>query len=106
MTDTKESSPAWTHFQHQAQRCKTLNLQQLFKADKNRAQQFSVTAAGLFCDYSKNLIDSEALEVLLELAKSSGLKQAIHKLVDGEEVNHTERRPALHTLLRHHNAEQ
>ena len=106
MTDTKANSPDWTHFQHQAQRCKALNLQQLFKANKNRAQQLSVTAAGLFCDYSKNLIDSEALEVLLELAKSSGLEQAIHRLVDGEEVNYTEQRPALHTLLRHHNAEK
>jgi glucose-6-phosphate isomerase len=51
-------------------------------------------------DYSKNLITAETRSLLVDLARECGLEQAIRALFDGELVNSSEGRPALHTALR------
>src|SRR5690606_22371754 len=65
-----------------------------------RFSRFSLDDCGLFLDYSKNLIDERTRSVLVELAAEAGLTQAIAALFGGEQVNGSERRPALHTALR------
>ena len=65
-----------------------------------RAQRFSLSLDGFFVDFSKNLITGETLALLLDLARERGLGDSIKLLLSGHEVNTTERRPALHTLLR------
>ena len=77
----------------------------LFEQDPARSQRYSLEAAGLFCDYSKNLIDDEALATLLSIAEATELPRAIDALFTGQPINSTEGRPALHSLLRHHRAE-
>jgi glucose-6-phosphate isomerase len=91
---------AWQRLeQHYQQACKT-ELQQLFEQDPGRAERYSLSAAGLTLDYSKNHIDSTTLDLLIALAGESGLPVAIHDLFNGEKVNNTENRAALHTSLR------
>ncbi|NPU92028.1 MAG: glucose-6-phosphate isomerase [Gammaproteobacteria bacterium] len=72
----------------------------LFRQDSQRFGRFSARAAGLLMDYSKNHLDANALADLMELARVAGLADAIQALFDGQPVNHTEGRMALHTALR------
>lgn len=80
-------------------------LKTLFESDGRRFDRFHVEAAGLLLDYSKNHLDEVALTELLELASAAGIEKAIPALLDGEPVNHTEGRMALHSALRLRNAE-
>ncbi len=76
------------------------SIAQLFEQSPQRAEQFSCTAADLFLDYSKNRLDQPAIDALLELADSKNLPRWIKDLFEGAQLNHTEQRAALHTLLR------
>ena len=73
----------------------------MFKEDGNRAARFTINAAGLTFDYSKNFIDTDTLKLLLETAEQADLQGAIQRMMRGENINNTEDRPALHTALRH-----
>lgn len=72
----------------------------LFENDPTRADDFTLEAAGLKLDYSKQLLDREALAALMALAREAKLDTAAVELLSGTEVNNTEGRPALHSLLR------
>ena len=61
---------------------------------------YSARLGPLFFDYSKQRIDTAVIAALADLAEESGLHDAIQALFDGEHVNTTEDRPALHTALR------
>lgn len=75
-------------------------MRDLFDKDPSRARRFSLEAAGLFLDYSKNRISEETMRLLCALAEKKGLKKAIDAMFGGKIVNLTENRPALHTALR------
>jgi len=78
----------------------TASIERLFSTDPRRAGDFTLEAAGLQLDYSKQLLHREALSALLDLARQAGLPRRIAALLTGEHVNNTEDRPALHSLLR------
>jgi glucose-6-phosphate isomerase len=75
-------------------------LRDLFNQDPERFANFSLEEHGLLFDYSKNLITKETLQLLVKLALDCKLKEKIEHLFNGEKVNTTENRPALHTALR------
>lgn len=77
-----------------------LHLRDLFAADPARGERLTVEAAGLYLDYSKNLVDDQTLKLLAELAVEHGLEARREAMFRGEAVNGTERRPALHVALR------
>lgn len=87
------------------ERLHSISLRQLFAQDPNRFDQFHVEAAGLLLDYSKNHLDAASFNDLMQLARSAGLELAIPALLDGQPVNHTEQRMALHTALRQNKEE-
>jgi len=88
-----------------AQQSTTRNIIDLF-ADPQRTTAMSVNAAGIFLDYSKQNITSTELELLLQLADQHQLTQKIAAMFSGEQINNTEQRAVLHTLLRAPIAEQ
>lgn len=92
--------PAHAELEALATTLKSASIEKLFNEDQNRAQAFTLEAAGLQLDYSKHLLNTDALSSLLNLAEQAGLRQSIADLLNGENVNNTEDRPALHTLLR------
>ena len=92
--------PACVGLQSHAERLRQVSIQTLFDDDPGRAGDFSVEAAGLHLDYSKQLLDRATRDALLALAEQAGLRARIRALLAGEAVNNTENRPALHTLLR------
>jgi glucose-6-phosphate isomerase len=83
-----------------ANRLQSVSVEQLFAEDPSRAVDFCIEAAGLRLDYSKHLLDKSVLSALAQLAQQARLTAAVVALFDGEHVNNTEDRPALHTLLR------
>ena len=92
--------PAWKALQAHYQQIHSLHLRQLFADDPLRGERFVVDALGIYLDYSKNRITDETLPLLIKLADESGLQQRINAMFNGDIVNVTEHRAALHTALR------
>jgi glucose-6-phosphate isomerase len=92
--------PAWKALAAHHKRIKGLHLRKLFATDAGRAERFTVEAAGLFLDYSKNRITAETVRLLLKLAAESGLKAHTKAMFSGGKINVTENRAVLHVALR------
>ncbi|WP_019672366.1 glucose-6-phosphate isomerase [Psychrobacter lutiphocae] len=88
----------WQNLQNLAQQ--DWSLTALFAQDVNRAHNFSVSAQGIYFDYSKQCLDKRVKSELLALAKACQLQQKIKALYRGDKVNSSEKRAALHTALR------
>ncbi|MEM7293525.1 MAG: glucose-6-phosphate isomerase, partial [Pseudomonadota bacterium] len=94
------SSPAWQALQSHQPLVASQHLRDLFDTDAGRAQRYKIAACGLTLDYSKNLIDDRAIELLVELAEQQGVTEKRTAMFAGERINHTENRSVLHTALR------
>ena len=92
--------PAWAALEAHHQGLKKLHLRQLFAEDPGRGGRLAVDAAGLHLDYSKNRITDETLQLLMQLAAESGLREAIDAMFRGDRINVSERRAVLHVALR------
>ena len=75
-------------------------LRELFAADPDRADSFTLTVGDLRVDCSKNLIDHAVLDALLAVVGASPFEQRREAMFAGEAINVTERRAVLHTALR------
>ncbi|MGL4838221.1 MAG: glucose-6-phosphate isomerase, partial [Shewanella sp.] len=76
------------------------HLRDLFANDATRFNKMSLSACGLFLDYSKNRATPQTLELLYSLAKDVKLEAKINAMFAGEIINNTEKRAVLHTALR------
>ena len=76
------------------------HMKDLFAADAERFNKFSLQNADILFDYSKNIINEKTLQLLLQLAEECKLKDAIHAMFAGIKINETEHRSVLHTALR------
>ncbi|NQD95692.1 glucose-6-phosphate isomerase, partial [Pseudomonas sp. CrR25] len=92
--------PSWRALQAHRASLQNFSMREAFNTDAERFSRLSLSSCGLFLDYSKNLITTETRDLLVGLAEEAGLAQAIRALFDGEPINASERRPALHTALR------
>lgn len=92
--------PAWADLQAHYRDIRQRHLRDLFAEDPGRFERFSLTACGLFLDYSKHRITTETLSRLGALATRVELSQWIERMFAGEPVNNTEGRAALHVALR------
>lgn len=95
-TETK----AWRKLQKCAERMRDIHLKDLFSADPQRATTFRRDASGIWLDFSKNRIDNQTFQTLLELAMELNLKDQIEAMFNGETINKTENRAVLHVALR------
>ena len=77
-------------------------MRDLFNEDPARAEKFSLQFDNLLLDYSKNRIVDETLELLVSLARETGVEQLRDRMFAGEAINLTEQRAVLHTALRNH----
>jgi glucose-6-phosphate isomerase len=76
------------------------HMRELFADEPERFGKFSVQFEDILVDYSKNIINEEALKLLLELADECELSNAISAMFRGDVINRTEGRSVLHTALR------
>ncbi|GIM54449.1 glucose-6-phosphate isomerase [Capnocytophaga cynodegmi] len=95
-TETK----VWAELKEHFESVKNVHTQTLFEKDPKRAERFSIKWNDFFVDYSKNRIDEKTMNLLLQLAEESQLKDAIEKYFTGDLINATENRAVLHTALR------
>jgi glucose-6-phosphate isomerase len=77
-----------------------LHLRELFERDPERAARFTVHGPGFLFDYSRHLVMDTTLTHLVALARQMGVERWRARLFNGEVVNHTEQRAALHVALR------
>jgi glucose-6-phosphate isomerase len=101
LTETKE----WQELQAHYESTKDVHMRELFSADSERGKDFSLQAADIYADYSKNRIDTKTLELLFNLARARGVEQLRDAMFAGEKINTTENRAVLHTALRNQGTE-
>jgi len=102
MHDSNSREHAWQELQKYKDYIAQQRIESLFVNHKERIQNFTLSSSGLTLDFSKNLITEDGLNLLIKLAESSKLNNAIDDLFGGKEINNTEHRPALHMALRDH----
>jgi glucose-6-phosphate isomerase len=85
------------HFEEEMSR---RQMKDLFAADPNRFESYSIKEANILFDYSKNIISDKTIQLLFQLAKECGLDNAIEAQFAGKPINETEGRAVLHTALR------
>ncbi|MHA7100241.1 glucose-6-phosphate isomerase [Roseivirga pacifica] len=95
-TETK----SWKALKEHYQKISDKHMRSLFAEDPKRFEKLSTTFNDILVDYSKNIITSDTLTLLMNLADECGVRQAIEAMFDGEKINATEDRAVLHTALR------
>ncbi len=96
----RKKLPQWTALQEHFDTIKNMHLRELFHSEPERAHEFRIEAAGWVLDYSKNLVISETMEMLRQLARVCGVEQLRDAMFAGEHINGTEDRAVLHIALR------
>lgn len=96
---------AWGRLAGLASQAHSASLASLLR-DSARCRALRSAAAGILFDFSRQPIDLEVLEALLELAEERRWKARREALFAGEPVNTSENAPALHTALRAPDADQ
>ena len=91
---------AWKELTEHFKNIKDLQIKDLFTSDKSRKENFSIDFDDLTVDFSKNRITQKTIDLLVDLANQTELKDAINKQFSGEKINETEDRAVLHTALR------
>lgn len=94
------NTKAWNRLEEYHFSFEDMHLKELFATDPERFQKYALKFEEMLVDYSKNLVDSEIMESLFELAKECGLKEATESMFTGQKINATEDRAVLHVALR------
>ncbi|MBK7000698.1 MAG: glucose-6-phosphate isomerase [Rhodoferax sp.] len=96
-----DRTPAWSQLQAHYQNVgQGLDLKEAFAQDAQRFARFSQNAPYIFADLSKNLLDTQAQDLLLQLAQQSGVLEHRDAMFAGQAINNTEQRAVGHALLR------
>ena len=95
-----EQTKSWKALQEHFRQMQRVHMRDLFAADDERFEKYSIRFNDILVDYSKNRINADTLGLLLKLAEETQLADAIEKMFSGERINETENRPVLHIALR------
>ena len=94
------STNAWKQLQQHHSAIKSTSLRELFRNDPARFEKYTITQGDILFDYSKNIINDNTLQLLLQLANECQLPAAINAMYNGDIINETEHRSVLHVALR------
>ena len=92
--------PAWKALEEHYQKVQNMNLRSVFNNDPQRGERYVIDDAGIYLDYSKNLITDETIQLLMKLSEECSLKDHIDAMFSGKKINITENRAVLHVALR------
>ncbi|MDP1659067.1 MAG: glucose-6-phosphate isomerase [Methylotenera sp.] len=92
--------PVWQKLCLHQQTIASTHMRELFAADKNRFDKYSLKFGDLLFDYSKHRINDETLPLLMQLAREANIENWRDRMFAGEKINITENRAVLHTALR------
>ena len=87
-------------FDAHARRLADASLRDLVARDPARAGDFALRVGPLYASFARQRLDRDALAALFDFARERDFPGALRSLFDGEPVNSTEGRAALHTALR------
>jgi glucose-6-phosphate isomerase len=90
----------WEELRRQAAALAARRLHDVIAGDPARAGAYSLRVGPLYASFARQRIDGPAARSLFALAHDAGVPAALRALFDGEQVNASEQRPALHTALR------
>ncbi len=98
--DQKPKTIAWKALQDHAHKS-LFHIGQIDHQTSNlRCDKFTASSSNIHLDYSKQHVTSETLSLLFKLSDACNLKEKIKALFQGDNVNISESKPALHTALR------
>ena len=104
MNVTEPSDPsrttAWARLLELAPALREKHLRSLFAEEPDRGPAWTLEAAGLRVDFSKQRVTHEVMDLLHELAREQGVLARRDAMFAGEHINATEGRAVLHTALR------
>ncbi|MEU7423791.1 glucose-6-phosphate isomerase, partial [Streptomyces sp. NPDC040750] len=92
--------PEWTALAKHREEWGDTHLRDLFAADPQRGDAYTLRVGDLYVDYSKHLVTDETLALLRQLAAATGVFELRDAMFRGERINVTEDRAVLHTALR------
>ena len=92
--------PAWQALSAHAARLVDARVHGLVASDPSRSHEFALRVGPLYANFARQRYDRAALKTLFALAIEAGVSGALRAQADGEVMNHSERRPALHGALR------
>jgi len=104
--DALKETEAWSSLQSYFNENKnTMDMKKMFDEDSRRFDKFSIKLetpkdGPFLVDYSKNKINEDVFEMLMDLAKERGVEDARDAMFAGEKINFTEDRAVLHVALR------
>lgn len=95
------NTQAWKALEAHKAELSNSTIQDLFKQEKNRFDDYSLTFNNqILVDFSKNNINQTTLSLLRQLAQECALDSAKEAMFTGDKINRTENRAVLHTALR------
>ncbi len=100
------TTKAWNALEQHFQTIQHTSIKELFAQNANRFEEFSIQYPSLLVDYSKNRINAETIQLLVDLAKEMDVDTAIQQMFEGDAINVTEKRAVLHTALRNRSNEE
>jgi len=92
--------PIWQKLCQHQKKIASTHMRDLFAADKNRFDKFSLKFDDILFDYSKHRITDETLPLLMQVAREADIEGWRDRMFAGEKINMTEDRAVLHTALR------
>ena len=87
---TKLSS--WKKLVQQFDKENNLHINDFFKEENNRLDEFCINWENFYVDFSKNRLSNNSFKLLTDLCKETNLKNNIKKYFNGSIINETENR--------------
>ncbi|CDZ78823.1 Glucose-6-phosphate isomerase [Legionella massiliensis] len=91
---------SWMALEKHSESLRSTSFNLLKKDSALRSTKMTFASQGISINFSKQCLDETALDLLIDLAKERNIKEKIFSLMNGDKVNQSENRPALHTALR------
>ena len=102
--DSLIDTAAWKALESHREQMAGAHMRALFdghtRGHTSRFDHFSLSLGDFLLDYSKNLVTTETMGLLLDLARQAGVEDWRGRMFAGEAINNTENRAVLHTALR------
>ena len=81
------ATPAWKALTAHFEETKSATMKDMFAADADRFDKFSLNFEGMLLDFSKNRINDETMKLLYGLAKQQDVSGLAKKMFAGEKIS-------------------
>ena len=97
---TISQTPEWRALLAHHETMAVVHLRVLFAADPTRGDTMTLEAGDLYFDYAKHRLTTETVDLLVALARRTGVEERRDAMFAGQAINVTEQRAVLHVALR------